>query len=168
MNRVLLTIFSITIILIINSCERDLSKINKPLENNLGEIEGFTKESMTNNPISNVNIKISNSTNISVISDSLGYYSVSNLTSGKYLVCGIKDGYREDTLLIEVESNKVSDADLYLTKIDTNLTSEIYYFSVNEGYPQYDTICEPQVKLNMKTKRIFGYSHHEFKWRLFI
>lgn len=163
MKNILITIFSLSIIF---SCERDLSKINKALQSDFGAIEGFARESTTQNPISKATINISNSINISVITDSSGYYSVTNLIPGNYYVWGIKDGYRKDSLITKVESNKVCRADLFLSRMDTILTPQMYLISVDEGYPIHDTICEPQIRLNMKTERIFGCSNYKIKYVL--
>ena len=127
MKSTLLTISFLTLNLIFINCKEDVTKIVDPPEIYYGDIQGYVKESITHDPLSDVTITIETTPQTILESDSTGFYSVADIMTGTYLGYGYKEGYMADSVIIKVEAEEVSYSDLYLTKLQKNLSHTILW-----------------------------------------
>jgi hypothetical protein len=120
-----LSFFTFTFLFI--HCQGDSRKVVNPPNISYGDIQGYVKESITHNPLSNVTVIIETLPQTIIETNSSGFYSVTDIVTGTYLLYGFREGYLVDSILIKVEAEEVSNCDLYLTKLQKNLSHTILW-----------------------------------------
>ena len=127
MKSKLLTTSFFTLILLFIQCQDDSSKVVNPPEIYYGDIQGFVRESITHKPLSDVTIIIEALPQTIIETDSIGFYSASEIATGTYLGYGYKEGYMADSVIIEIKAEEVNYYDLYLVKVQKNLSHTILW-----------------------------------------
>jgi hypothetical protein len=113
--------FSIILsVLLFNSCS------NKPTESTPLEtkIAGKITDKDNNNAISGAQIT-TNPTTSSVTTDASGDYTISNVSSGQYVMTATKAGYKQSTISVVVTEGKTASADLQLEAIKPELAASV-------------------------------------------
>ncbi|MBN2365576.1 MAG: hypothetical protein EH225_06275 [Calditrichaeota bacterium] len=125
MKKILITVY-FSVILAVVSCT-DLTKTYDEPTIDTGQLLGIVRETVTNRPLAGVTVHIDNSVHLTAETDLSGYFFIPDLIPNTYSVCGTKDGYVQASLTVDIDPNRTSVVELYLVRIDTNLTGTIVW-----------------------------------------
>jgi len=91
-----------------------------------GSIEGKVMDARNQEPLDNVTITTSPSTEV-VLTDESGHYKIAEIDTGRYTVKAEKDGYQIKSLGINVKENTHSQVQFILEREDGNFASNIQF-----------------------------------------
>ena len=105
-----------------------------------GSIEGKVMDARNQEPLSNVTITSSPSTEV-VLTDESGNYKIASIDTGRYTVKAEKDGYQTKSLGINVKENTTSQVQFILEPTDDNFASDIRF--TDDFTPQNKSETQP-------------------------
>jgi hypothetical protein len=130
----------IIIILIITACKSDKEQ-NPIVPVSIGKIQGFIVEAGTDLPLSEVKITTYPKTK-EILSDSIGYFSMDNITPGDYMIYAHKPGFDYDSIFITVQADLTSEAEIRLI----NFSEYLDYYPLDIGnYWMYSSYYSAEV-----------------------
>ena len=108
-------IYIFVILLILLSCNEETNKPNENVNSNTGNISGKVTDDSLGFQIVGASIETEPKTGL-YSTDNEGKYFISNIDTGIYIISASKSGYNSNSINVIVKQNRITNADIILTK----------------------------------------------------